>query len=220
MVICPASFCISLTLSLFKLCVFSPQTGPETIKIGEREVIIASTNQSERKLASAKSNNKAGSLRSKSSSPHRTHSALPNSPASRFGASPPTIQRPSKSFSPTVGRSRTKSPRRPHTSAGPRDTSNLPFPSEFELKERTVDLTDRIFLSAGPLPKKIRPTRLVLRDSHTTAKTGTVIHHDGSDHLIFQPISLDHVRDWEEELARIELRSRRRSADMLGFGKR
>jgi len=31
---------------------------------------------------------------------------------------------------------------------------------------------------------------------------------------------LDHVRDWEEELARIELRSRRSSANMLGFRKR
>lgn len=86
--------------------------------------------------------------------------------------------------------------------------------------ERTINPSDHLFFSASPLPKNTRPARLVLHDSHTPAKTCTVIHHDGSNHIIFQPISLDHVRDWEEELARIEFRSRRSSADMLGFRKR
>jgi len=59
-----------------------------------------------------------------------------------------------------------------------------------------------------------------LRDSHIPAKTRTVVHHDGDNYIILQPISLDHIRDWEEELARIELRSRRSSAGMSGFRKR
>jgi hypothetical protein len=216
----PPNFPTSLTCSPFKLCVFSPQTGLETIEFGEREVTVASTSQSERQLASAKFKDKTGPLKPKSRSPHRNSASASTLPTSQFGVSPPTIQKPSKSSPPTVGRSRTKSPRRPHTSAGPRDTSNLPFPSELELKERINHPPDRIFFSASPLPKKRSPPRLVLQDSHTPAKTCTVIHHDGSNHLIFQPISLDHVRDWEEELARIELRSRRSSADMLGFRKR
>jgi hypothetical protein len=180
-------------------------------------VVIASTSQSERQLASAKMKDKLDSSRSKSRSPHRKHSPPSNSPASQLGAPAQTIHKPSKSSPPPVGRPRTKPPRRPHTSAGPRDTSNLPFPSEIELKERTID---RRFLSPCPLPKKTASTRPLLRDSHTSAKTCTLALRDGDNHFIFQPISLDHIRDWEEELARIELRSRRSSANMLGFRKR
>ena len=210
---------ISLTY-LSQLSVFSPQTGPETIEMAEREVIVVSTNQSERQVASVKSKDKASSLRSKSRSPHRKHTSVPNPPGSQSGASAPAIQRATKSSPLPAGRPRMKSSRRPHTSAGPRDTSNLPFRSEFELHERSTDLDDRIFPPTNLLPKKPRSARPVLRDSYTPTKTYTVVHHDGNNHIIFQPISLDHVRDWEEELARIELRSRRSSADMLGFRKR
>ncbi|KAF9792292.1 hypothetical protein BJ322DRAFT_32863 [Thelephora terrestris] len=198
-----------------RLCVFSPQTGPETIQVAEREVIIASTNQSERQLASAKIKHKPSSSRSKSRSPHRKHTPLSNSPTCQMGASVQTIHKPPSP--PSVGRPRTKPPRRPHTSAGPRDTSNLPFPSDFELKERTIEPGGRIFLALCPLPKKTSSIRPLFRASHSSAK---IPHHDGDSHFIFQPISLDHVRDWEEELARIELRSRRSSANMLGFRKR
>jgi len=108
-----------------------------------------------------------------------------------------------------------KPSRRPHTSAGPRDASNLPFYSECELEEKTIDPGDRVFPSTSPL-SKMSSAGPVFRDSHIH----TIVHHDGNDHITFQSISLDHVRDWEEELARIELRSRRRTADMLGFRKR
>jgi len=106
-----------------------------------------------------------------------------------------------------------KPPRRPHTSAGPKDTSNLLYHPEFEFKERSIDPDDRIF----PLPKRAPPVPPGLWDP---VQTPTVIRNEGNNHIIFQPISLDHVRDWEEELARIELKSRRRSAGMLGFRKR
>lgn len=198
-----------------RLCVFSPQTGSETIQVAEREVIVASTNQSERQLASAKSKDKASSLRSKSRSPHRKHTPTSNSPVSQLGTPTQSIHKPSKS-SPLVGRPRAKPSRRPHTSAGPRDASNLQFPSEIELKERNIRPGDHIFLSTSPLPKKTSSTRPMSRDFHTC----TVIHHDGSNHVILQQVSLDHVRDWEEELARIEVRSRTSSADMLRFRKR
>lgn len=183
-------------------------------------MIVASTNLSERTLASAKSKDKASLLRSKSRSPHRKHCSGSDCPSSQSGASAPAIQKATKSSPPPVGQPRTKPSRRPHTSAGPRDTSNLPFHSEFELKERCIDPGDRIFPPTGPPPKKTSSARPVLRDPHVSAKIRTVIHHDGNNHITFQPISLDHVRDWEEELARIELRSRRSSADMLGFRKR
>jgi len=70
------------------------------------------------------------------------------------------------------------------------------------------------------LLKKASSARPTPRDPHTLMKTRTIIHHDGNNHITFQPISSDHVRDWEEELARIELRSRTSSANMLGFRKR
>jgi len=198
-----------------QLSVFSPQTGPETIEIAERELIVVSTNQSERQAA--KSKDKASSLRSKSRSPHRKHTS---GPSSQSRLSTPAAPKPTKPSPPPAGRPRMKPSRRPHTSAGPRDTSNLPFHSGFEFEERSINLGDRIFPATTPLPKKTSPTRPVLWDPPTSAKTRTVIHHDGNNQVIFQPISLAHVRDWEEELARIELRSRRSSADMLGFRKR
>ena len=177
-------------------------------------MVIVSTNQSERQLASARLKDKASSLRSKSRPPHSKRTSTSNCPTSQSGPSTQTVHKPPKSSPPQIARPRTKPSRRPHTSAGPRDTSNLPFPSEFELRERNIDSGGRAFLSPSPFPKK---TQSVLRDSHTPAIT---VHHDGSNHIVFQPISLDHVRDWEEELAKIELRSRRSSADMLGFRKR
>jgi len=183
-------------------------------------VIIVSTNRSERQVASAKSKDKSSSLRSKSRSPHRTHSSGPQLPRSQSGASALAIPKATEPSPTPNGRLRTKPPRRPHTSAGPRDSSNLPFHSEFELKEKSVDPGDRIFPPTCPLPKKASAARPVLRDPNIPVKTRTVVHHDGNSYIIIQPISLDHVRDWEEELARIEQRSRRSSAGMLGFRKR
>lgn len=180
---------------------------------------IASTNQSERQIASAKSKDKTGALRSKSRSPHRKNTPTSNSLTPQSGTSVQSNHKPPKSSPPPAGRSRVKSSRRPHTSAGPRDTSNLLFLQEFELQDRTTDPSDRVFRSAGQL-SKISSTRLLLQDSHASVKTRTVVPHDGNSQVIFQPISLDHVRDWEEELARIEMRSRRSSADMLGLRKR
>ena len=181
-------------------------------------MIVASTNQSERRLASTKSKDKGSSLPSKSRSPNRMHTSTSNFPTSQSGTLAPLVQGPPRS-SPPVGPPRTRPLRRPHTSAGPRDTSNLPLHSEFELKERNINPTDRAFHSAGPLPRKTT-TRSVLQDPHFSAKTRAVVHHDACNHVILQQISLDHIRDWEEELARIELRSWRSSADMLGFRKR
>ena len=199
---------------------FSPQTGNETVDIAEREVIVISTNHSERQVASSKSRDKASSLRSKSRSPDRKHTSGPSSLGSHSGASTLAIPKPTKSPPPPVCRFRTKPLRRPHTSAGPRDTSNLPFHSEFELREKRIDPGDRVFPPTSPLCKKTSYARPVSRDPLIPAKARTIIHHDGNNHIIFQPISLDHVRDWEEELARIELRSRRSTADMLGLRKR
>ena len=183
-------------------------------------MIVVSTNQSERQVASAKSKSKAGSLRSKSKSPNRKHASGLNPPNSQSAPSAPAIPKPTKSFPPPVCRPRTKPLRRPHTSAGPRDASNLPFRSEFELKERSTGPGDCTFPPTSLFSKKTASARPVSRDPHMPAKTRTIIHHDGNNHIVFQPISLDHVRDWEEELARIELRSRRSSAGMLGFRKR
>lgn len=183
-------------------------------------MIVVSTNQSERQVASAKSKVKASSLQSEPKSPHRKRSSGSGSPSSHSGTSAPATPKATKPSPPPVGRPRTKPSRRPHTSAGPRDTSNFQFHSEVELNEKSVDPGDRIFPPMGPCPKKTSPARSVSRDLYTPAKARTVVHHDGKNHIIFQPISLDHVRDWEEELARIELRSRRSSADMLGFRKR
>ena len=183
-------------------------------------MIIVSTNRSERQVASAKSKDKASSLRSKSRSPHRTHSSGSRLPRSQSGGSALASPKATEPSPPQLGRLRTKPPRRPHTSAGPRDTSNFPCHSEFQLKEKSVDPGDRIFPPTCPLPKKPPSARPVSRDPHTPVKTRTVVHHDGNNYIIFQPISLDHVRAWEEELVRIELRSRRSSAGMLGSRKR
>ena len=183
-------------------------------------MIVVSINQSERQLASSKSRDKAGSLRSKSRSPDRKHTPGPGSLSSHLRVSAPAIPKPTKPPPPPACRFRTKPLRRPHTSACPRDTSNLPFHSEFELKEKSTNTGDRVLPPNRPLSKNTSSVRPVSRDPHIPAKARTIIHHDGNNHIIFQPISLDHVRDWEEELVRIELRSRRSTADMLGFRKR
>ncbi|EAU88046.2 hypothetical protein CC1G_10819 [Coprinopsis cinerea okayama7 len=110
----------------FFITVSSPSGGTDTIELAEKELLVVSTNESERQLALAKYAELAESssgaaisseymVRSKSKSPRRL----------KDGKLPPDLP-PSPALPPGSGGSRKpKTPRRPHTSAGPRDKSSL-----------------------------------------------------------------------------------------------
>lgn len=120
-----------------KIIVSSPSTGTETIELEERELLLISTNESERKLAMTKYTD--ASARSKSKSPRRSkapfsespenqlpspdpippvpHSASPfETPQNNFTSHHATCSSPTASVTPPA-----QTLRRPHTSSGLRD---------------------------------------------------------------------------------------------------
>jgi hypothetical protein len=113
--------------------------GTETVDLEEKELLISSTNESERKLALATFNNKSVRARSKSKSPRRTKreklggtsptsTVLPPVPVSA-GSPPSQSQSHSTDLHSSASLASPSSPststRRPHTSAGPRDRSHF-----------------------------------------------------------------------------------------------
>ncbi|KAH6919042.1 hypothetical protein BKA70DRAFT_1249102 [Coprinopsis sp. MPI-PUGE-AT-0042] len=110
-----------------KVTVSSPSGGTDTVELAEKELLVVSTNESERQLGLAKYAELAESstavsdygVRSKSKSPRRLR------PDTKDGRLPEDLP-PSPALPPeTRGSSKPKTPRRPHTSAGPRDKSAL-----------------------------------------------------------------------------------------------
>lgn len=230
--------------------VVSSPTGTETIDLEEKELTIVSTNEPERQLALSKYNDmlfaKSEATRSKSKSPRRTKrdrdSALPSpapSPPSRTDhtSSAPGSSKPKSS----------SSSRRPHTSAGPRDKAFTfagarmdnpahprpqaasvklgPDSEDDSFKKRRADARSRpetgnptetksggfAYFFSSP---RIATTQSGGSATSTTASSSSISSssHGGEES--------DEVKAWEEELAKIEMRSRR-SSDMLGFaGKR
>ncbi|KAI5123310.1 hypothetical protein M0805_009331 [Coniferiporia weirii] len=219
-----------------KIIVSSPSTGTETIELEERELLLIATNESERNLAATKYADAAA--RTKSKTPRRAKSSrLPlseNPENNQLLAPVPPIPQSAYPLDNPSGLSL----RRPHTSAGPRDKSGSrshqrhhehhrerdrseaenpgKFASVFRSSRRpeTALSATAVSLSAkdaSPAPPSSYPypsahVRRSSREANNlTTPSGGSLSDPGT------------VRAWEEELARIELTSRRVSANMLGF---
>ncbi|KAF5358356.1 hypothetical protein D9756_001895 [Leucocoprinus leucothites] len=242
-----------------KVAVQSP-SGSDTLELNEKEIFVVSTNNAERQLAITRYNELLDlahqEYRSKSKSPRRTRvdrEELPPSPL----PSADTISKASAAHMPgTIGHgsgsSKSRSARRPHTSAGPRDKPLGSSPTRLDASSfggRARDACTTVE-PRGELYKKRRSSRLeevtsgrLLRpdSSHTVEtkrsgrsyffsssapKMGSVPSGSSTSTTSSSSMSSsshagsesDRMREWEAELAKIEMRSRR-SSDLLGFAK-
>lgn len=134
-----------------KISVSSPGGGTETIDLAEREVAVVSTSEQERVNAqtsyaelveSGRVND--STLRSKSKSPRRLRTAekdemIPPSPAPFRGVvgGGGTSGASGSGGLGSSGSGKVKAPRRPHTSAGPRDKSSFGGKSDSQKKRRS-----------------------------------------------------------------------------------
>ncbi|KAJ6496508.1 hypothetical protein C8R47DRAFT_1114347 [Mycena vitilis] len=218
--------------------VVSSSSGTESLELEEKEVLVVSTNEAERQLALSKYNDAhSDGPRSKSKSPRRSrrlNDDAPPLPASASRAE--SSHRFSSSSSHYSSGSASKAPRRPHTSAGPRDKSRT---------DDSVSGAETKETEPGDLFRRRRGTRpgtaadaetATVNHSHSVGKGKGYFNGDGpltvttadsggsasSTSLSTSTSSSassspsDEVREWEEELARIEMRSRR-SSDLVGF---
>lgn len=244
-----------------KIIVSSPISGTETIELEERELLLIATNESERKLAIAKYNDANARSKSKSKSPRR--SKPPRSPLSES----PENQLPSPSPIPPVPQtaiprdslgtfktSRTSASssssnsshalRRPHTSAGLRDTRSHhrhhahhceiedENPGRFSIKKTTASSTRRPETALSTTPINTKESSLGFgsgtsspHSSHTHSPASAYPYPNvhvrrGSCETAggaTSPSDPRTVQAWEEELKRIERTSHRVSVNMLGF---
>ncbi|KAJ4480560.1 hypothetical protein C8J55DRAFT_67227 [Lentinula edodes] len=212
-------------------------TGPhstESFELDEEEIFTTSTNDAERRLAISKTRSQSSSeARSKSKSPRRTRRKLEDTPepvpsTSTSGLKPPS--HPRVPPSPTASNSKRKDaiPRRPHTSAGPRDSSSSNF-STSKVSLETVPIPSNFSLDTAA-PSKKRPATtsmiggssihaflpIISLSSTPSTSSGSGISTLESIECHKDESSSAAVREWEAELAKIELKSRR-SSDLLGF---
>ncbi|KAJ7752027.1 hypothetical protein B0H16DRAFT_1547146 [Mycena metata] len=218
--------------------VVSSSFGTESLELEERELLVVSTNETERQLALSKYNDaRSEGARSKSKSPRRTHRQTDDAPPLPASASraehPHRVSASSSHYSASASSS--KPPRRPHTSAGVRDKSRMGV--SVSEPENSKDTDPR-------LGDEFRRRRAMRPDTDRDVEIG-VSHRAGKGHFN-PPLTVattavdsggsgsstslstssnspdsnsDEVREWEEELARIEMRSRR-SSDLVGFATR
>lgn len=240
-----------------KLIVSSPHSSAETVELDDQEIIVVSTNEAQRQLAlsrySAVGQSKSRSpKRSKRERPN-TNTQLPSPPRS-----PPAVAEvPEKAPVPPKGgheheishghtnklpspqpksKYELKSMRRPHTSAGPRDTphgydSGGYNPLHDHSNRHPVPLRPETAYS-GPATngrgtrgafnqKWVESPRLGHSSSNASSEGArlatpeSAVRAEGS--LLFEKVGHVEMRAWEEELARIELVSRRSTADMMDF---
>jgi len=245
-----------------KLIVSSPNSSAETVEFDDQEIIVVSTNETQRQLAlsrySAAGQSKSRSpKRSKRERPNtNTNTQLPSPPRS-----PPAVAKVSEKApiapkgghehemshghthkfasvpSPQSGsKYKPKSIRRPHTSAGPRDTPHgydsrgynplhnhsnrhpVPLRPETAYSGPTTNGRD----TRGAFNQKWVEAPRLGHSSSSASSEGAQLptpesaaRADGS--LLFEKVGQVEMRAWEEELARIELASRRSTADMMDF---
>ena len=214
----------------------SSPSGTDSIELLEQPLTVISTNASERQLAITKYNasQAASSSRSssKSKSPHRT------APPSPVPSVPPLESMPVPHSAPSGGDRRaregdegekqregkrqreSRAPKRPHTSAGPRDRAK--GGGGGMLGAGGVGVWRPGTAAAGGLASKeglgggLGIGAVVgIGGVHTVrinTVTGVTTTHAQASGGAASP---DHVRAWEEELARIEAQSRRSSIGIL-----
>ena len=253
-----------------RLVVTGP-SGSDTLELDPRELTVVPTNDADRRVAMEKwAEQKEHAQRSKSKSPWRRRGEDgPNSDSTLGKAdvhglpSPPQTPAHASSSSGhrrtmADGKARKKTPRRPHTSAGPSDKSNITFaaaaaaaggnlhPEPDRLghtssrgsKSSASSMQDRT--SFG---RKIRESGLgesmlyavdrvrgKSRNGEGDGKRERDVEDvGGEDERVRRErlkktglgmqlgLETDAIRAWEEELARIEVQSRRSSVGMLGM---
>ncbi|KAJ7285669.1 hypothetical protein C8J57DRAFT_1431371 [Mycena rebaudengoi] len=205
--------------------VVSSSFGTESLELEEKELLVVSTNDAERQLALSKYTDAyRDGPRSKSKSPRR--SRRPND-----DEAPPVPASASQGELSSRPRRSPSTPRRPHTSAGPRDKSrpgSAASGPEIVSKEtrerdyfrrrepRPVTGGDAEIAASHKVSKRFfnAPLEVALvaansgGSASSTSLSTSASSSSGSDP--------DEIREWEQELARIEMRSRR-SSDLAGF---
>ncbi|KAG1754429.1 hypothetical protein EDB19DRAFT_1666409 [Suillus lakei] len=241
-----------------KLIVSSPNSSAETVELDDQEIIVVSTNEAQRQLALSRY---AAAGQSKSRSPRRskrerpnTNTQLPSPPRSPPSVAEVPVKAPvapkgshepeislvhthkfSSVSSPQSGsKYKLKSMRRPHTSAGPRDTPHgydSRDPLHNHSNRHPVPLRPETAYS-GPATngrgthgafnqKWVEAPRLGHSSSSASSEGAhsatpeSAARAEGS--LLFEKVGQVEMRAWEEELARIELVSRRSTAHMMDF---
>ena len=263
---CPSLTSLTFTAyRLAQIAVSSPY-GTDSIELREQELLIVSTSESERQLALSKyneliNNHTPGQLaRSKSRSPRRPRRdpelpdrSLPSSSQKGSGK-----YKSERNITGSVADDNDTSrpggskvaPRRPHTSAGPRDKLFARRPNGAYGQERDLSGSSTHVSASKDMnrPGTSQSQGEVKRRSGvvsrgysffsssprigTAASAGTSSSASASGSLTASTsrsttssLSSSHgkegdcMREWEDELAKIEIRSRK-SSDMLGFGKR
>lgn len=249
-------------------------SGTESIELSDaKELLVVSTNEAERQLAITRFNEAIqASLekgRSKSKSPRRTRKdrhdgeEIPPSPAWKVGSTSASTGSVTGASGLTASgggggsSSKTPAPRRPHTSAGPRDKASFDFAgarleSAYN-REQRVNAEDvqqrrpesksksnsRPSTSQGESKGQGRSRSTMkgysffgsaprIGTALSGSSSGTNGSATGTSRSATSSVSSasesetgdDKMREWEEELAKIEMKSRK-SSDMLGFaGKR
>ncbi|TFK42948.1 hypothetical protein BDQ12DRAFT_677063 [Crucibulum laeve] len=230
-----------------KIVVSSP-SGTESIELADKELCVVSTNDSERQLAISKYNELSDLLessgRSKSKSPRRSRIGrddnVPPSPAPYPTKNKSSTRRPHTSAGPrdkpsgfgtSYGRSREPEREAGTSSLGDREpasyrkrriegssTRTRPDTSQSEAKH-TNGKPSLTFFSSSSSSAYSSP-RMGNAPSGSSTSTTASSSSISSSSQGGESESDQHMREWEEELARIEMRSRR-SSDLLGFaGKR
>ncbi|KAL0071560.1 hypothetical protein AAF712_001417 [Marasmius tenuissimus] len=243
-----------ITVKFFVIVTSS--SGTDSLDLDEEELHIMSTNDSERRIAEAKYRDYTSSSersRSKSKSPRHSRRERENAPelpvpSSSAGDRSSCHPSPSNTVSPTKNRA----PRRPHTSAGPRDkpfsSTRIDSPYGRTLDSSRQNIPDQE--AESPYRRKLRPgtatspeitkssasgfvysprvsVNVNVNVVGTRKNTGSTFISNASDATtpstksISSGVSMNirdsaNIREWEEELARIETQSRR-SSDLLGF---
>ncbi|KAF8212418.1 hypothetical protein K438DRAFT_1958157 [Mycena galopus ATCC 62051] len=215
--------------------VVASSSGTDSLELEERELLVVSTNEAERQLALSKYTDAySDGVRSKSKSPRRSSrradeegTSAPPLPASASRAEHSHRVSSSTSHHSSASSSKPKPPRRPHTSAGPRrpgssaeakDAERDPFRRRRGPRDGGDTDTEQTFAPSRSNGKGYSPppplTVTTAVDSGGSASSTSLSTTTSSSSVDSSPS--DEVREWEEELARIEMRSRR-SSDLVGF---
>ncbi|KAG5647127.1 hypothetical protein DXG03_001082 [Asterophora parasitica] len=250
-----------------KVSVSSPN-GTESIELGEKELLIVSTNEAERQLAITKFNDlmynhHAGkSGRSKSKSPRRARRDpdldLPPPPApykaggKLSSSSTGSVKGTATGQGSSSGGGKVPTLRRPHTSAGPRDKKSLDFAAaqaRMEVRageeevfrnrngesstsssrpatsprtgKRRSGVVSSLFGAAPRISTALSgssngTSASGSRSGSVTRSTSSSVSSQGDGDIGPE----EKMREWEEELAKIEMLSRKSSAMLGFFGKR
>ncbi|KAI0374692.1 hypothetical protein BV20DRAFT_1079740 [Pilatotrama ljubarskyi] len=228
-----------------KLVVHGPG-GTDTLELEPQELTVVPTSEADRRTAREKwAEQKESALRSKSKSPWRRRGeeasvddtasstqekrgahGLPSPPQTPAHSSEGPEGRKLSSANGSSSKPRKKTSRRPHTSAGPRDKSNFAYSAPAEVGMRSDLDHDAVASRAsgsssstshghGHVGKRLKESGL--GESMLYAEERDRRERVKNTGLGLQlGLEREQVRAWEEELARIELQSRRSSAGMLG----